>query len=264
MARVEPDQDTDAPALQLSGITAGYGQATVLRAVDLTVPAGKVVALLGPNGAGKSTLLSVAAGSLRAFSGSVQVTGIDVTRLSSYKRARVGVCLVPEGRGIFRSLTVAENLRLQVPRGAPRDRVDRAIEAFPILRDRRSQIAGSLSGGQQQMLAIARSYVSNPKVVLLDEVSMGLAPTTIDAIFESLDMLASAGTAMLLVEQYVNRALAMADSVYLLIRGSVAYSGPAANLTQEEIVRRYFSVDSEADPSGITGEEDDEVKYAPG
>src|SRR5215210_4480450 len=155
--------------LELSGITAGYGRTTVLRDVDVTVEAGTVVALLGPNGAGKTTLLRTAAGLMRPSAGVIRQEGDDVTRRDAVRRARAGLCLVPEGRGIFRSLTVKENLLLQVPPWHKDGGLERAYETFPVLKERNRQVAGTMSGGQQQMLALARAYLADPKLVLLDE-----------------------------------------------------------------------------------------------
>jgi branched-chain amino acid transport system ATP-binding protein len=229
-----------APAvLECRQITAGYGRATVLRDVDLTVRAGSVVALLGPNGAGKTTLLRVAAGLLNPTAGRVLIGGDDVTRGRPFQRARSGLCLVPEGRGVFPNLSVRENLRLQVPPWRRGQSFEPALEAFPVLAERLDQIAGSLSGGQQQMLALSRCVLADPKVVLLDEVSMGLAPRIIDEIFEALVKLVASGVSLLLVEQYVSRALHVADHVYLLGRGSVTFSGSPSELDEAELMRRY-------------------------
>jgi branched-chain amino acid transport system ATP-binding protein len=231
------------PVLALRGVTAGYGRTTVLRDVDLAVPAGRVVALLGPNGAGKTTLLR-AAGCLGSVSaGIVEVGGNDVTRCPSHRRARAGLCLVPEGRGIFPNLTVRENLLLQVPPWRKNTGYDAALEAFPILGDRLTQRVGSMSGGQQQMLALSRCFLSDAKVVLLDEVSMGLAPRIIDEIFAALVKLSQTGVALLLVEQYVNRALEIADHVYLLGRGAITFFGPPTELDEAELMRRYVGTD---------------------
>jgi branched-chain amino acid transport system ATP-binding protein len=230
-------------ALQLRGVTAGYGRTTVLRNVDVTVESGTIVALMGPNGAGKTTLLALAAGLLRPMSGSVHVCGQDVTRRPPNQRGRAGLCLVPEGRGVFPNLTVRENLRLQVPPWQKDTSIDRALEAFPILKEKLGQPAGRMSGGQQQMLALSRCFLSNPAVVLLDEVSMGLAPRIIDEIFLALRSLAAEGVALLLVEQYVARALEMADRVYLLSRGSIGFVGSPDALDEEELMRRYVGVE---------------------
>ncbi|MEV5850553.1 ABC transporter ATP-binding protein [Streptomyces sp. NPDC051985] len=229
------------PALELRNIDAGYGRGKVLHDVSLEVPGGSVVALLGANGAGKTTLLRVATGLLQPSGGQVLLDGTDITSSPSYAKAGRGICLVPEGRGIFRSLTVAENIRLYCgTRAASRADYETVYSAFPILGSRAKQLAGSLSGGQQQMLALSRAYLTNPRVILLDELSMGLAPLVIDEIFESLRTLAATGTSMLLVEQYVSRALAMSDSVVLLAKGSVTYAGPSQGLDEETVVRNYL------------------------
>jgi branched-chain amino acid transport system ATP-binding protein len=209
--------------------------------VTLAVPPSSIVALLGPNGAGKTTLLRVASGLLRPASGEVSVQGVDLTSASATKRTRAGICHIPEGRGIWRSLSVRENLRLQVPPWADWG-VDAALEIFPILRDRLEQTAGTLSGGQQQMLALSRAYLAHPSVVLLDEVSMGLAPKVIEEIFEALGQLAKSGAALLLVEQYVTRALEMADRVVMVDRGSVAFDGVPGDLDEEAVLRGYLGI----------------------
>jgi len=226
-------------ALDLRGITAGYGRTTVLRNVDISVPAGSIVALLGPNGAGKTTLLRVATGLLSPNEGQVLIRGEEVTGKRPYQRARAGLCLIPEGRGIFPTLSVRENLRLQVPPWANGDGYGPALEAFPILRERLGQKAGSLSGGQQQMLALSRCFLADPKIVLLDEVSMGLAPRIIDEIFEALEKLSRRGTSLLLVEQYIHRALSAADRIYLLGRGNITFSGTPSEIDENELMRRY-------------------------
>jgi branched-chain amino acid transport system ATP-binding protein len=226
--------------LHLQDVTAGYGRTTVLRGVSLSVPAGKVVAMLGPNGAGKTTLLRVASGLLDVGQGQVMLGDADVTHRKPFERARDGLCLIPEGRGIFPNLSVRENLLLQIPPWAKSRSFDPALEAFPILRERLGQRAGSLSGGQQQMLALSRCYLCDPKVVLLDEVSMGLAPRVIDEIFEALHKLAGRGVSLLLVEQYVSRALEAADHIYLLSRGQIEFSGAPSELDEAELHRRYL------------------------
>jgi branched-chain amino acid transport system ATP-binding protein len=230
-------------ALELSHISAGYDKVTILRDVDVTVPQGCIVGLLGPNGAGKTTLLRTASGLLRPFAGTVKINGVDLTKAPPNQRAKTGLCLIPEGRGIFRSLTVRDNLRLQVPPWSTDNSVDKAMEVFPILGERFGQLAGTMSGGQQQMLALARAYLSNPTVVLLDEVSMGLAPKMVDAIFDTLQNLASTGVALLLVEQYVNRALEMVDTVVLLNKGKIMFTGAPNNLEQDEVLRGYLGIE---------------------
>jgi branched-chain amino acid transport system ATP-binding protein len=228
--------------LKLEGIVAGYAETTVLRGVSLTVPDGSVVALLGANGAGKTTLLRVASGLLRPTAGTMTLDGVDVTGQRPHQLAARGVCHVPEGRGVFPSLTVRENLSLQAGKGE-RQGLDRAVDAFPRLGERLAQTAGTLSGGEQQMLSLARSYIADPTVMLLDEVSMGLAPKVVDEIFEFLGRVAHEGASLLLVEQYVTRALALADYVYLLNRGQVAYRGEPSELQDEDVFARYLGTD---------------------
>jgi branched-chain amino acid transport system ATP-binding protein len=225
--------------LELRGVTAGYGRAIVLRDIDLDVPAGSVVALLGPNGAGKTTLLRVAAGLLSASAGRLILGGLDITTRKPFQRARTGICLIPEGRGIFADLSVRDNLRLQVPPWQRDTGYELALEAFPVLKGRLGQAAGSLSGGQQQMLALSRCFLCDPKIVLLDEVSTGLAPRIIDEIFEALLQLSRQGISLLLVEQYVGRALDIADRVCLLGRGTVTFLGDPSELDEAELMRRY-------------------------
>jgi branched-chain amino acid transport system ATP-binding protein len=216
--------------LELRGIEAGYGEQTVLRDVWLTVPPGTVVAVLGPNGAGKTTLLRIASGLLRPAAGTVLLAGEDVTRTRPYARARRGLCHIPEGRGIYPALTVRENLVLHGRKGEETAALDRATAAFPVLGNKLRQPAGQLSGGQQQMLSLVRAYLTDPKLVLVDEASMGLAPVVVDQIFEFLGQIAASGTALLIVEQYVSRALALAGHVYLLNKGGVVFDGTPADI----------------------------------
>lgn len=228
-------------ALTLAGVAGGYGHTTVLRDIDLEVATGSVTALLGANGAGKSTCLRIASGLLRPFAGSVSLFGEDVTKWPTVTRAKRGLCHIPEGRAIFRSLTVRENIELQAWPGQQREALERAMTAFPILGERRSQQAGTLSGGQQQMLAMARAYVQEPRLVLVDEASLGLAPIVVDEIFEFLESITKAGASLLLVDQFVSRALAMADQVYVLGRGSVVFHGTAEQLrTESDIFAHYL------------------------
>jgi branched-chain amino acid transport system ATP-binding protein len=234
---------TTPDALRIDGLTAGYGRTTVLREIAVRVGEGEAVALLGPNGAGKTTLLRAALGLVTSTAGTVTLGGADVTRQPVERRARAGMCLVREGRGVFPHLTVRENLLLQCPRGERDASIERAIAAFPVLGERLEQRAGTMSGGQQQMLALGRCFSTKPAVVLLDEVSMGLAPLVVDQIFDALAELQRLKVSVLLVEQYVGRALAMADRVYLLERGRIAFSGSPSDLTEEEIMSKYMHVD---------------------
>jgi branched-chain amino acid transport system ATP-binding protein len=229
---------------ELRHVDAGYQGTQVLRDVTLAVPPRSVVALIGPNGAGKTTLLRVASGLLTPASGQVLLDGEDVTRWSSDRLAGEGVCHVPEGRGIFPGLTVAENLRLQAPPWTEPAERERVLDAFPRLRERLGQRAGSLSGGEQQMLALAHAYIGDPRVVLLDEVSMGLAPRIVDEIFEHLRALADSGPSLLLVEQYVGRALELADHVYVLRRGRIEFAGAPWELGTDDILASYLGAAS--------------------
>jgi len=228
--------------LELRGVSAGYGSQTVLRDVDLTVPDRSVVTLLGPNGAGKTTLLKVAAGLLRATSGQILLDGQDATGWPPHRLSQRGLCYVPEGRGIFRELSVRENLRLQAPSGRDREAVEMATEAFPVLGQRLTQRAGTLSGGEQQMLALAHAWLSNPLLVLVDEVSLGLAPKLVDQIFDYLHQVTTQGVALLLVEQYVSRALDLADYVYILKKGRIQLVAEPAQLNDEDILASYLGV----------------------
>ncbi len=228
---------------ELRKISAGYGGHVVLRDVTMKVPPGSVVALLGANGAGKTTLLRVASGLLRPFSGSMVFDDRDVTGARPHQLVRSGVCHVPEGRGIFPSLTVRDNLRMHVRSGSEEELIAKAIEVFPSLGRRIGALAGTMSGGEQQMLALARAYIQNPRLALLDEVSMGLAPVVVDEIFAFLELLAGEGSSLLLVEQYVTRALAIADYVYLLNRGEVRFVGEPDELEGSDIFKEYVGVD---------------------
>ena len=213
--------------LEASDVRASYGGLRAVRGVTLAVPPRSLVAVLGPNGAGKSTLLRVLAGLHRPDAGRVLLDGRDVTGLAAHDRTRHGIMLVPEGRGIFPSLTVAENLRLRGREGARH----RAVEAFPVLGERLDQQAGTLSGGEQQMLALAAAFSSRVRLALLDEPSLGLAPRFVDRVFEAIERLRAAGTAVVLVEQYVHRALEAADLVYVLRKGRCVFAGEPGELS---------------------------------
>ena len=228
--------------LELRNITAGYGSHTVLRDVSLVIPDNAVVALLGPNGAGKTTLLRVASGLLKPSAGRILVDGVDATGWPPHRLSQAGVCHVPEGRGIFRALSVKDNIRLQASDEVDLDPIPAVTQAFPRLGERLAQRAGTMSGGEQQMLALARAYVAGATTVLLDEVSMGLAPKIIDEIFGYLHQLASRGAALLLVEQYVARALELADFVYILNKGRVQFVGESDELGEEQILASYLGV----------------------
>jgi branched-chain amino acid transport system ATP-binding protein len=229
--------------LKVSALSAGYGDSVVLRDVTLEVRPGQVVALLGPNGAGKTTLLRAIAGELRPTAGSVAFLDKDITDAPVYERARRGLCHIPEGRAIYPNLNVKDNLVMQSPKGRERESISRAVDVFPFLKDRMSQIAGSLSGGQQQMLAMSRAYLASPRLVLVDEASMGLAPVIVDQVFEFLHKIVREGSSLLLVEQYVTRALQMADYAYMLSHGAIVAAGDANTMKDEDLFARYLGMD---------------------
>lgn len=222
------------PILELRDIRAGYGPIEVVHGVSLVVPAGSVVALLGPNGGGKTTMLSVCAGTLAPMAGAVFFDGDPITLVSADGRARRGICTIPEGRGIFPNLTVRENLLMATQIGVPMDRIeDVAFAQFPRLSSKRKQLAGTLSGGEQQMLALARALAVQPKLVIADEMSLGLAPMVVDVVFDGLQKARQSGITVILIEQFIHRALAMADTCVILSRGHVAWSGAATDAGPE-------------------------------
>ncbi|MFJ5073664.1 ATP-binding cassette domain-containing protein [Streptomyces sp. NPDC088553] len=224
-------------ALELSGVHAGYGGAPVLHGVDLAVRAGEVLVLLGPNGAGKSTLCRVAAGLLRPAGGLVRVRGEDATRDVAVTRARRGVRLAPEGRGIFAGLSIQENLALQLTAAEDRDAV---YARFPALAARRSVAAGSLSGGEQQLLALAPLLLRPPAVLVADEPSLGLAPLVVDDVFRLLAELRDNGTALVLVEEKAAEVLGIADTVAYLAQGEIAWTGPRSEVDRERLAEAYL------------------------
>lgn len=226
--------------LELANVTAGYGDSDALRDVTLVVPPQTVVALLGANGAGKTTLLRVASGLVQTRTGQVKVDGRNVSHYSATEFTRTGVCHVTEGRSVFPSLSVRENLTLFARRRDLGEAIEMAVDAFPKLGDRMKQIAGTLSGGEQQMLALTRAYVSGAQTVLLDEVSMGLAPIVVEEIFAFLHKLRDRGTSLLLVEQYVSKALEVADHVYVLSRGRVAFAGETSEVDADALAESYL------------------------
>ncbi|HEY2215259.1 MAG TPA: ABC transporter ATP-binding protein [Acidimicrobiales bacterium] len=228
--------------LEVRDLDVHYGSSQALFKVSLSVAPGSVLALLGPNGAGKSTFARSVSGLVAPSSGQVFFEGHDVTGLSAHRIRALGLAYVPEGRGIFPGLTVLDNLRMAVGREPRRERpaaIERAIERFPVLGSRRTQRAGSLSGGEQQMLAMARALAVSPKLIIADELSLGLAPLVTESVFEGLEAARQSGITIVLSEQYVHRALAMADHCVILSRGAVGWSGPAA-AAGEEVINRYL------------------------
>ena len=236
------------PVLEVSDVSAGYGSLLALRNVRLTIRQSDIATVLGANGAGKSTLAAVLSGQIRAGSGSIRCNGQLITRTPAYHRARLGICLCPEGRGIFTGLTVEENLFLGVPlrrrRAEMAGELERIYEILPALRSRTRQSAGSLSGGEQQMLAIGRALLMSPKLLICDELSLGLAPKVAEEVYEALLRINGSGVAVLLIEQNVHRALEIATVAYVLNRGRVTFAGAPGDLLDEAVLAEaYFAAD---------------------
>lgn len=238
--------NSTAPLVRLRAIRAGYEGVEVLHGIDLAVPSGQILAVLGPNGAGKTTLLSVIAGLLVPTSGDLYFGGRVMTGIDPAILARHGLCLIPEGRGVFPNLTVAENLWLSTNRGWSRDRIEtHAYEVFPRLGERREQLAGSLSGGEQQMLALSRALVSDPAILLLDELSMGLAPLVVHDLYERVAEIASRGVTVIIVEQFVRTIADIADRGIALIGGRIVLDGPIEEITPQ-LHSAYFASSEES------------------
>lgn len=228
------------PILELRNVRGGYGAIDVLHGVDLAVQPGEVHALLGPNGAGKTTTLGVCSGQIVPSGGQLIIGGRDVNGVASDELARSGVCLVPEGRGIFANLTVTENLRMFTHSGASlSDVLDRAFTQFPRLKERRKQIAGTLSGGEQQMLAMSRALAVEPALLLLDELSMGLAPLIVEELYERVAELAAQGVSILVVEQFAQAVLGVATVASIMLHGRITRTGKPAGIA-EELTEAYL------------------------
>jgi len=223
------------PALELRDIRAAYGRIEVLHGVSLTVPSGCVFALLGGNGAGKSTIHKVASGRLAPTSGCVHVAGIHINGADPDQIARAGVCTIPEGRGVFPNLTVAENLKMMTYKGGLRlrDVEERAFTRFPRLKERRKQLAGTMSGGEQQMLAMARALVTEPSLLLLDEISIGLAPIIVGQLYEIVRQIRDEGISILVVEQFAQTALKVADYAAVMAHGEIMHVGEPKDIEAE-------------------------------
>jgi len=218
-----------------------HGLLQAVREVSFQVGEGETVALVGANGAGKTTLLRAIAGAHRPHAGRVVFDGADITSVPAHQRVRRGIALVPEGRRLFPQLTLEENLRVAAGRDGAWG-VERVLEAFPLLRPLRKQRAASLSGGEQQATAIGRALMTNPRLLLLDEVSLGLAPRVVDDVYASLASLQEAGTTMLLVEQDLGRALRVASRVVCMLEGRLVLEGPAGELSREQVTDAYFGL----------------------
>jgi ABC-type branched-subunit amino acid transport system ATPase component len=244
--RRPPDSGTDVtPALQLQGVSAGYGGMTVLRDIDLEIRPGEIVAVLGANGAGKTTLTRAISGLAAAKTGTITLDGQDVTSLLPHERVRLGVAHCQEGRRLFPGLSVFDTLSVAAQTPDARREFDQRVEwvcsIFPMLADRMDQQASTMSGGQQQMVAIARALIAKPRLALLDEVSLGLAPAVIDTLYEAIQAISAQGISLMLVEQNVRRCLQLADRVYVLDRGRISYEGaPDFLLDEQELRNAYF------------------------
>ncbi|MCD9625108.1 ABC transporter ATP-binding protein [Rhabdothermincola salaria] len=235
--------------LELRNLRGGYGTIDVLHGVNLSLEVGQVHALLGPNGAGKTTTLGVCSGQIAPSAGQLLLSGREINGATSDALARSGVCLVPEGRGIFPNLTVTENLRMFTHAGVSMSDVqDKAFSQFPRLKERRKQVAGTMSGGEQQMLAMSRALVTDPAVLLLDELSMGLAPIIVEELYERVGELAAQGISILVVEQFAQVVLGVATVASIMLHGRITRTGPPAEIA-EELTEAYLGVT--ADPAHV-------------
>lgn len=241
-----PESDV---GLSVKSLDVRYGNALAISGVNFEVPPGSVLTMLGANGAGKSSVARACAGLVPAASGSIRLGDTDITRWPADKVRRAGVVYLPEIRGIFPSLTVGENLRMAVR--TVRDRrgaIETAYDLFPVLANRRSQRAGSLSGGEQQMLSLARAFVGEPRLVIVDEPSLGLAPMVVDQVFQFLALAKSSGVTMIVIEQFAHRALAMSDDCVILRQGKVSWAGPAAKAPA--VLSEHYLGTDETDATG--------------
>jgi branched-chain amino acid transport system ATP-binding protein len=233
--------------LSIDDLEARHGLLPAVRGISLSLAEGDKLALVGANGAGKTTLLRTIAGAHPASAGAVRFDGVDVTRLPAHRRVALGIALVPEGRRLFPEMTVLENLLVAGRHGRRGPwTVDTVLDAFPLLRPLRDRRAAALSGGEQQATAIGRALMTNPRLLLLDEVSLGLAPLAVDAVYESLERLIATGATVILVEQDLRRGLAIADRVVCLLEGRVVLEGAAAGLTRERVTEAYFGLAEKA------------------
>jgi len=231
--------------LSARGLSAGYGPIEVVHAADMDIAAGECVALIGWAGSGKTTLMRTLAGLLQTSAGEIVFEGRDITALPAHARVPLGIGMVPEGRRLFRGMTVWENVLVGAHASEPAkvaERMDYVLDLFPVLKERRRQIAGTLSGGEQQMCAIARALMAEPRLLLIDELSLGLAPVVVWRIVEALAAIRARGTTILLVEQDAGLALSLSDRVYIIRGGRIVRSGRSADMKSDaEIVRDYFA-----------------------
>lgn len=229
--------------LKLNNIVAGYGSITALKDLSITVEEGQIVSLIGANGAGKTTLMKTITGVMKVSSGTIEFLGEDITDLPAHKIVEKGISLVPEGRQVLASMSVIDNLRLgayQRKDDEINSDIEKMYEMFPILEERKDQLAGTMSGGQQQMLAMARALMARPKLLLLDEPSMGLAPLVVQEIFDIIEAINKQGTTVLLVEQNANKALGIADYAYVLETGKLIMDGPASEIAGDPKVKAAY------------------------
>ena len=234
MGTAEELPPEDAPLLEMRRVHAAYGRIEVLHGVDLAVPAGSVFALLGPNGAGKTTTINICSGLMAPSSGGVYIAGRRMNGAAPDQLARAGVCTIPEGRGVFPNLTVRENLQMMTFRGMSLAHVEEVAYArFPRLTERRSQVAGTMSGGEQQMLSLARGLATEPALLLLDELSMGLAPLIVEELYGIVAQIAREGVSILVVEQFARTVLGVADVAAIMLHGQVVRVGAPADLEDE-------------------------------
>ncbi len=232
------------PILEIKDVASGYGEVQILWGSSLALEEGKLTCLVGGNGVGKTTLLRTVMGLLRPWEGTISYQGKDVSRVPAYTKAELGLVMVPEGRQLFTDMSVYENLEMGASnkRATPKlkENLERVYEMFPRLKEREAQKAGTLSGGEQQMLAVARGIMADPTVLMIDELSLGLAPVLILGLFESLKKLRELGITILLVEQNVHMALAISDYGYVLAEGKIELQGPARELIKNEHVREAY------------------------
>ena len=230
--------------LEIQGLESGYGEVQILWGIDLTLEAGRLTSLVGANGVGKTTMLRTVMGSLRPWSGSIKFEGQEVGQMPAHRKPDLGLVLVPEGRQLFTSMNVVENLEMGATNSRARQRfpqnVEKVFRLFPRLEERQQQVAATLSGGEQQMLAVARGLMAEPKVLMFDELSLGLAPNLVLSIFETLKKLKAEGLTMLLIEQNVHLALSVSDYAYVLSEGRVTLEGKAEKVAADKSVQQAY------------------------
>ncbi|ARP88298.1 ABC transporter ATP-binding protein [Bordetella genomosp. 9] len=256
------------PYLEMQGVTTGYGDVPVVRNATMRFARGGITAVIGSNGAGKSTAIKAAAGLLRVWKGNVRIGGVDVTQEAPHKRLGRGLAFVPQGRIVLPEMTVRENLDIGAYiLGNDRARIERALDrvvaTFPVIGQRLRQLAGTMSGGEQQMLAIGRALMTDPTAIILDEPSLGLSPKFVNTVFEKLSELAASGLTVIMVEQKASRALQIADSGYVMHTGQVVYAGPGRELLDNPNVQRLFlgEVPEEIDRL-VAAAHDEEAEHA--